>query len=416
MNDTLKGLLIGLVGVAVGFMCVMYIAIPNYNEYVAIQQENLTLAQRLTELQQKQQDRDFYLSETTRLQDEFDKVLEAFPPDLNQEITIMFMDGIREDNEFHIESLELGEKEQFYTLGLNGTDTSLDAGTTDATATTDTTATTEATTTEATTTEAAATTDTSTDALTVDTVSTTDAYTCYRAMFPIAYFGSYESIKDVVTYIDSFSSRMTVSSINIAYDADNQEYTGDIEVFCYSIESTERDERSIQLDDVETGVENIFEGGNSTGGSSDSSLNKYNENDGAAIETSYDFYAMLNPATSDVSAKVVGQNGIGKDSTVISNSDNSSSTLSYEFYEKDGKNYCKYTLDDSSYEAEVTSAEDITLLIQSSARKDADDAVAVRVTINNTTSLPVYVKVSGDDATNPRVNIASKTGSVKVYK
>lgn len=42
--------------------------------------------------------------------------------------------------------------------------------------------------------------------------------------------------------------------------------------------------------------------------------------------------------------------------------------------------------------------------------------VGIRVTINNTTKLPVYVKVTGDDATSARVEIASKTGSVKVYK
>ena len=56
------------------------------------------------------------------------------------------------------------------------------------------------------------------------------------------------------------------------------------------------------------------------------------------------------------------------------------------------------------------------LLLQSSARKDGDDKVGIRVTINNTTKLPVYVKVTGDDATSARVEIASKTGSVKVYK
>ena len=64
----------------------------------------------------------------------------------------------------------------------------------------------------------------------------------------------------------------------------------------------------------------------------------------------------------------------------------------------------------------MTSAEDIKVLLQSSARKNDDDEVGIRVTIRNTTSLPVYVKVSGDDSVSPRVDIASKSGSVKVYK
>ena len=125
---------------------------------------------------------------------------------------------------------------------------------------------------------------------------------------------------------------------------------------------------------------------------------------------------MLNAASSDVSAKVVGQNGTDKNSSVITNSDNSISTINYDFYEKDGKNYCKYTLDSSqSYEAEITSAEDVKLLISSSARKDDEDQVKAKITISNSTSMPVYVKVSGDDTVSPRVSI-SKTGLVKVYQ
>ena len=125
----------------------------------------------------------------------------------------------------------------------------------------------------------------------------------------------------------------------------------------------------------------------------------------------------MNPSGSDVSAKVVGQNGSGKDASVISNSDNSVSTLSFDFYEEDGKTYCKYVLDNStSYTAEVTSAEDIKVLLQSSAKKDEEDKVGVRVTINNTSKLPVYVKVADDDASSGRVNVASKSGSVKIYK
>ena len=82
----------------------------------------------------------------------------------------------------------------------------------------------------------------------------------------------------------------------------------------------------------------------------------------------------------------------------------------------DGKIYCKYALDgNQSYEAEVVSAEDVKILIQSSARKNDDDKVGVKVTIRNSTSMPVYVKVSDDDAVSPRVTV-TKSGLVKVYQ
>lgn len=419
LKDSEKMALLILVGVAAVVLVFMYVAKPNYEEVQTINTEITQLQARLAELNQKQANREQYVADTEKYNSDFEDLLNAFPADMNQEITIMFLDGIKTDNDFSLESLEMGEKEQFYTLGQGGGDASLDAASADTAGATTETGTTEAGTTEATTTEATTTAAATDGGLEEGTIAGDDAaYKCYRAVFPISYYGSYASLKDVINYVAGYSDRMTINTLDVTYDSDNDVYSGDLELYCYSVESSERPERQIDLNEVEIGVDNIFDTSIQGGSSgSDSSLNKYDENDGAALENNYDFYAMLNSATSDVSAKIVGQNGTGKEASVISNADNSVSTLTFDFYEKDGKNYCKYTLDDStSYEAEVTSAEDIKVLLQSSARKNDDDEVGIRVTIRNTTSLPVYVKVSGDDSVSPRVDIASKSGSVKVYK
>jgi hypothetical protein len=415
LKDSEKALLLGLVGVAVAGLSILYVAKPNYESKQSIDAECAQLQLRLTDLQTKMNDKEKYVSETEECNKGYDELLNRFPADLNQEVTIMFLDGIMEDNDFSVSTLEMGEQEQFYVLGTNGGDAVLDTSATTDASTTDTSSTddtTDSTSEDTTTTDTAA-------SLTVDEDNVVDSsYRCIRAEFPISYYGDYDSVKDVVSYVNNYQDRMTVDSIDITYDSANEVYSGSISLTCYAITSTDRPERKLELDDVETGVSNIFTSGGSSVGSSDSgeSLNKYDENDGASIESDYDFYAMLNAASSDVSAKVVGQNGTGKEASIISNSDDSVSTLTYDFYEKDGKNYCKYTLDTASYEAEVTSAEDIKVLIQSSAKKSSDDNAGVRVTIRNTTSLPVYVKVSGDDSTSPRVDIASKSGTVKVYK
>ena len=408
LKDSEKSLILIIVGVAVLALSIIYVAKPKYENVQSLNAEISQLQTRLTELQGKQAHRDEYLAGIDEYNNAFDDVMASFPADLNQEVTIMFLEGIKEDNDFSISSLNLGEKEQFYTLGLNGGDVALADG---STATSETT--TEATTTETATTETAqATTDgTLEEGAAVDE----NAYTCYRADFPITFTGSYESLKDVISYINNFSSRMTINSIDIAYEAEGDVYSGNLDLKCYSIESANRPQSNMELNDVETGVGNIFNGGGSGSSSENKDLNKYDENDGASIVNNYDFYVMLNPSTSDVSAKVAGQNGSGKDASVVSNSDNSVSTMTYEFYAKDGKNYCKYDLDGTSYEAEVTSAEDIKLLIQSSARKDDEDKAGIRVSIKNSTDLPVYVKVSDDDPTSPRVNIANRSGAVKVY-
>lgn len=419
LKDSEKMALLILVGVATVVLVFMYVAKPNYEEVQTINTEITQLQARLAELNQKQANREQYIADTEKYNSDFEDLLDAFPADMNQEITIMFLDGIKTDNDFALQALEMGQKEQFYTLGQGGGDASLATTGTDTAASTEA-ASTEAGATTAATTEATTTTEAATgDALTEDTIAGDDAaYKCFRAAFPIDFYGSYDSLKDVMNYVAGYQDRMTINTLEVKFDGENNVYTGALDLYCYSIESSERPERQIDLNEVEIGVDNIFDTDVQVGGSdNDNSLNKYDENDGAALENNYDFYAMLNSATSDVSAKIVGQNGTGKEASVISNADNSVSTLTFDFYEKDGKNYCKYTLDDStSYEAEVTSAEDIKVLLQSSARKNDDDEVGIRVTIRNTTSLPVYVKVSGDDSVSPRVDIASKSGSVKVYK
>lgn len=400
MKDQEKGMLIGLAGVAIGVLSFFYVAKPNYETKQQLDAESAQLQTRLADLQTKQADREKYEQGIKEYGERFNAVLSSFPADLNQEVTIMFLQGIKDSNEYSISSLELGEKNAFYTLGSNGSDATLDTVPAEADAAADTSA------------DAAA--DTAAEPVLAEAGSDTDdELTCYCAKFPLDYYGSYKSLKDVIAYVDNYSDRMTVDSLSIQYDGEEY-YTGSMELSCYSIEGASRPERSLELNQVEIGVDNIFEG---EGGASDGvTLGKYNENDGAAIETTYDFYCMLNPSTSDVSAKVVGQNGTGKESSVISNSDNTVSTISFDFYEQDGKNYCKYVLDnDKSYEAEVTSAEDVKLFIQSSARKNDEDQVGVKVTIKNSSSLPVYVKVSGDDSVSPRVSIA-KAGMVKVYQ
>lgn len=406
LKNTEKATLLVILGIAVCALSIIYIAKPNFEQRQALENEAAQLEIRLAELQEKQANREKYEAGIVEYTEKYEAVLNAFPADLNQEITIMFLEGIKDSNDFSIASLGLGEKTPVYTLGTNGADATLDTAATEPAATTDGAATTEAAATEA-----------STESGTLVEGSpevNSDQLVCYSAKFPISYNGSYKSLKDVVKYIDNFSERMTVDTLNISYSGDGI-YTGNLDLICYSVEGADRPERSLELNDVEIGVDNIFEGG-SGAKSSESTLNKYDDKDGAAIETSYDFYAMLNPATSDVSAKVLGQNGSGKEKTVISNNDNTVSNLSYDFYEVDGKNYCKYTLDGNQYyEAEVVSAEDVKLLIQSSARKNEEDKVGVKITIRNSTSIPVYVKVSEDDTVSPRVTI-SKTGLVKVYQ
>lgn len=393
MSASNKNMILVLLGLILLVAAYFLGVSPMLKEKKTIENQNTQLQNRLTELQQKSARQAEYEAGIDTYNKQFDEKLAVFPATLDQEYSIEFVEGMRQAFDWTAMSLTMGEPEQFYILGASQTDAAAPAEG----AAEDTADGTE-----------------STEAAPAEPVVTADSLVCYQAEFPIKYEGSYEGIKQILHYVADYRYRMTVDTTNIAYDSSLDIYAGDIVLTSYAIAGQGRTDAPLSID-VETGLPNIFTGSGSGGASGGTSgLSKYDQNDGAAIATDYDFYVMLNPADSDVSAKVVGQDG--KDASKVTSTANEEETLKLDFYEKDGKNYVTYTLGANSYEAEITSSDDATVYVTSTARKGDDDKSAVKVTISNTMSIPVYIKVSGDDASAPRFNVTSKSGQVKVYK
>lgn len=388
MSASNKNMILVLLGIIVLVAAYFLGVSPMLEQKQTIDNEVTQLQTRYNELLARKDKQAEYEAGIVTYNEKFDEKLAMFPASLNQEYTIEFIEGIRQAYDFDTTTLTLGVPEQFYILGSSTTSTD-DAAAED--------------------TEAAA---TETAAEAEETVIDENTYVCYTAQFPISYKGSYEGIKNVLNYVAGYRYRMTVDTTKIAYDEASDTYTGEITLTCYSIAGPDRADDQLNID-VETGVSNLFTGGGS-GSSGSSSLTKYDENNGSDIASNYDLYVMLNPADSDVSAKSIGQDG--KSASQITSTANEEESLKIEFYEKDGKNYVQYTLGEQSYEAEITSSEDAKIYVTSTARTSTADLSSVNVTISNTMSIPVYVKVSGDDATSPRFNVTSKSGQVKVYK
>lgn len=387
MSASNKNMILVLLGI-IALVAAYFLGVSKMlDQKKVIDNEVTQLQNRYNELQQKKNNQEAYEAGIVTYNEKFDEKLNMFPASLNQEYSIEFIEGLRQSYDFNTTNLTLGKEEQFYILGKS-------------TATEDTTGTEAEGTTEAT-------------APAEEAPIDENTYVCYVAEFPITYQGSYEGIKNVLDYVAGYKYRMTVDRTTIAYDVASDTYSGEFTLTCYSIAGPDRSDDQLNID-VETGVSNLFTGNGSSGGSGSSGLNKYDANDGADIASNYDLYVMLNPADSDVSAKSIGQDG--KSASQVTSTANEEETLKIEFYETDGKNYVKYTLGDKSYEAEITSSEDAKIYVTSTARKDAEDLSSVKVTISNTMSIPVYVKVSGDDAASPRFNVTSKSGQVKVYK
>lgn len=376
-------ILLFIAAVAILGLTYLYVFKDNMSTADNIQSEVDTLQARYDELMAKQQDRDMYEEKTAEFNQKFNERLAYFPATLDQEISVMFIKGVEKDQgnlQFGVNSVGLGEPESFYSLsaaasadvasGEGTTDTANDAGNTD------------------------------------NAALASGDYQCLTAAFPITYEGSYEGIKDFIDYVMAYKYRMNISSVNIAYDSQNDLYTGSIALNAYCISGGGREADSVDVD-VPEGVSNIFLGGS---GAASVQTSSHDAGQGEDIVSDHDILIGLNNANGDSSDGIIVSAGSNK----VSSTANSVETVALSITDEDGKNMVEVKLGDDSYTFELTDSE-LTIYVESSDRVDSEDKNGVKLNVTNGTSVPVYVKVAGDDTSAPRFAIGSKTGTVKVY-
>ena len=375
MNDTSKKALIALLGIAIIFLAYMYVFSPAKEDVDNLETECATLQTRLDDLIAKEAQKDQLLAETEQFKQDFQDVLKDYPADLNQETTVMFLKSVEENNEFVNRTFSMPKETEFYSL--SGTE---NAGT-------------------------------GTDALTGDQVNK-EEYICKSSAYNISYSGSYQGIKDMLQYIADYKYRMNVSSIAINYDREADKYSGSTVINGYSISGPDRTPDTVDPG-VPAGTSNIFIAGDGSSSSSSAS-SKYDADQGAAIATSNNLAILLNSANSDLSAGVIAAANANRDETYVTSSDNSRAQMTISVYEDGGKNFIEYSIGTQKYSTEILTS-DVTVYVKSSARVDASDANGVDVSVQNTTTLPVYFKVVDDDTTSPRFKLVGRSGVVRVY-
>ncbi len=368
-------LILFIVAVAIVGLTYLYVFKDNMSDAESIQSEVDTLQTRYDELCEKQKDRDMYEAKTAEYNEKFEERLAYFPATLDQEISVMFIKGVEKDQgnlQFGVESVGLGEPESFYSLSAASA-----ANTSDSTDTTDT-----------------------------DTTAVPGDYQCLTAAFPINYTGSYEGIKDFIDYIMAYKYRMNISSIDIAYNSQDDTYSGTVNLNAYCVTGDGREADKVDVN-VPEGVTNIFQGGS---GAPSVSTSSHDSEEGADIKDNHDILVGLNNANGDSSDGIIVSAGGKK----VSSTANSIETVDVTVKEEDGKNMVEVKLGDDSYSFELTD-KDLTIYVESSKRVDSDDKNGIKMNVSNDTDIPVYVKVADDDTDAPRFALGSKTGTVKVY-
>jgi len=368
-TGSIKALLV-ILGIGAIVAAIFLVAKPKNESCKALQVEINDLQTRYDDLCEKEKHKDEYIAETEEFNKQFDEELVNYPADLNQETTVMFLKGVEENNVFQNVSVSLPRPSTYYVLGG--------------------------------------------EEVAEDEEGAAQQYVVETEAYNVSYKGSYEGFQDYIDYIEGYKYRMNVSQINVAYNADAtdpiDECTGSATINAYSISGPDRTPDKPVISDVKEGKPVIFADEN--GGSSAST--SYDNDEGASIVSNHNIVMLLNNAGNDSASGIIVAANESNEDTYVTSSANSVEEVDVTITEEDGKNYIEYAIGSDSYRAEILSS-DVTIYVKSSARVNSDDKNGVKMNVSNSTDLSVYVKVSDDDATAPRFELGSKTGTVKVY-
>ncbi len=364
-SGSIKALLV-ILGIGLVVASIFLVVKPKNESIKALKVEISDLQTRYNDLCEKEKHKDEYIAETEEFNKQFEEELVNYPADLNQETTVMFLKGVEENNIFQNVSVTLPRPSTYYVLG--GEDADEDS----------------------------------------------ENYVVETETYNVTYKGSYDGFQDYIDYVENYKYRMTVSQITVAYNSDVddpiEECMGTCTVNAYSISGPDRTPDKPVISDVKEGKPIIFADEN--GGSAAST--SHDNDDGASIVSDHNLVIFLNNSANDAASGIIVAANESNEDTYVTSSSNSVEELNVTITEEEGKNYVEYAIGSNSYRTEVLS-NSVTIYVKSSARVNSDDKNGVKMNVSNSTDLSVYVKVSDDDATSPRFEVGSKTGTVKVY-
>lgn len=377
MTDGQKKFLIILLGIAVVVAAIVFVIKPANDSIKSLQVQKTEKQAVLDDLIEKEKHKDELIAETTEFNEKFDAELQNYPADLNQETAVMFAKSVEvqtDDGVLH-DSFAMPAESDYYILGT-GTLSEEQAE------------------------------------YAYEQEEGEEQYKCQVVSYGDEFKGTYEGLKDYLKYVLDYKFRMNISTLDMTYNTDTEELSGKVTLNAYSISGPDRTPEKVTVD-LPTGTDNLFYPGDGSLGKP-GAVGGYDADNGASIATKNTLIMLLNDSESDLSSGVIIASDANSDDTYLTASSNEVAKLTITVSEQDGKNYVEYSMGGSSKKVEVLS-KDVAIYVKSSARTSDDDKNGVDVTINNTTDLPVYFKVDGDDSSSPRFNISSRTGTVKVY-
>lgn len=372
MSKTNAKILLVLLAAALLFGAYMYIYKGNMEDKDSFDTQISSLESRYNELRAKEVNRDTYEKEMKLYSDETLAIVNSYPVGYDEVDIIMLVKKFIDDNEeynIQIDNIAMNEPVEYYTIG----------GVLD------------------------------------ENGNFNQGYTVYTINLPLSFTDTnYEGVKAFIDYIQKNNIKMSVdmTSINPGDLETDTKYSGSMNVTLYCIAGSGREKVDIPVDDtINHGVDNIF-----VGGANANSVIVYahDYDNGESIKAKNDFSIILNNANNDVADGIVVS--AGTDDSVISDSTNDVVKVNVAVTGKEGAYEYSYSIGSKTYKGKLAEdAKELAIYVSSNDRVDGADKNGVELVIKNSTEIPVFVKVAGDDATSPRFTVGDKEGTVKVY-
>ncbi len=231
----------------------------------------------------------------------------------------------------------------------------------------------------------------------------------------VAYEGSYEQVKEFLSYINDADDKSKINNITMSYAEATNMVTGSMQLTQFGVVGSKREYEALKLQDVAIGTENIFESDTFVDGAQDGDY-------GQQIKTNYDVFLMMSPSESDVETVVLGQRGDVDGTKTLTSNNNMTENAELIITGSNGQYNIAYKLDNLTYPVddyaegvEFVCGDTIDLLIISSSRSDDSDRVGAELKIVNETDKVLNYTVINDDEEKPRFTMGEVTGSVIGY-
>ncbi len=238
----------------------------------------------------------------------------------------------------------------------------------------------------------------------------------YSTSISISYQGTYDQVKDMIEYINTYQYKCTINSITTSYNSDAELVSGTMGITLYAITGEERKFEGASISNPFFGTTNIFDSPIFEAGSSES-------NNGENILTDYDLYMSIQAANADMEAIEMALKDDPTGTSKIIDEDNSSKDVTIRVTGKNGDYRISYKVGNVTYPvasyndgAALNVGNMLSMLVISSERVSIDDESAAEVSIINESDQIFYIKVVNEDSSNPRFKVKYKSGDVVIYE